>query len=162
MRTLKNFVLTGGLGLLIVASGCSRTKTVQRYGVPIDPTAPKITLAELVSKPEAYSGRNVVMDGQFAGKCGDGDFYFKDKFDIIEADPPDPKVCLLDNGTAVRVYGLVKVRATEANEANEPNEAKEAGKSRNEANEATERKEGSNEDHAEHTVRLSVKGVEIR
>ena len=160
MRALKKVVLTGGLGLLVVASGCSGTKSGQHYGAPIDPTAPKITLAELVSKPEVYSGKNVVMDGQFAGKCGDGDFYFKDKFDIIEADPPDPNVCLLNKGTGVRVYGLVKVRATEANE---PNEAKEVGKSRNEANEATERKEGgTEEDQAEHTVRLAVKGVEVQ
>lgn len=145
MRAL-NSVSIGALGLLILASGCSRTKSVQRYGAPIDTTAPKITLAELVSKPETYSGKNVVMDGQFAGKCGDGDFYFKDKFDIIEADPPDPKVCLLDKGTPVRVYGLVKTRATGASEANK----------------ATERKEGGNEDHTEHTVRLAVKGVELR
>lgn len=162
MSPLKEFVLMGGLGLLMVASGCSRTKSGQRYGAPIDLGAPKITLAELVSKTEVYSGKNVVMDGQFAGKCGDGDFYFKDKFDIIEADPPDPKVCLLNKGTGVRVYGVVKVRATEADEANEPNEVKETGKGRREANEATETKEGSNEDHAEHTVRLAVKGVEIR
>ena len=130
---------------LVLAVGCSKTTSHQHFGEAIDPNAPKITLAELVAKPQTWDGKTVVVDGQFAGKCGDGDFYFRDKFDIIEADPPDPKVCLLNKGTAVRVYGLVKTRTTAANEASEAGEPKEAGKS-----------------HSDVTVRLAVKGVEVQ
>lgn len=95
---------------LVLAIGCQTAAAGQRYGQEIDPKAPKVTLAELVAKPDTYEGRDVVVEGQFAGKCGDGDFYFKDKLEIIEADPPKPEVNLLKKGTAIRLYGLVKVR----------------------------------------------------
>ena len=94
---------------VVLAIGCQTAAAGQRYGQEIDPKAPKVTLAELVAKPDTYEGKDVVVEGQFAGKCGDGDFYFKDKFEIIEADPPKPEVNLLKKGTAIRLYGLVKV-----------------------------------------------------
>lgn len=91
----------------------------KRFGVPIDPKAPKVTLAELVAKPELYEGKDVVVQGHFAGACGDGDFYFKDKFEIIEADPPKPEVNSLKKGTPIRLYGLVKVHRSGSSEASE-------------------------------------------
>ncbi len=89
----------------------------KRFGAPIDPKAPKVTLAELVAKPELYEGKYVVVQGQFAGACGDGDFYFKDKFEIIEADPPKPEVNSLKKGTPIRLYGLVKIHRSGSGEA---------------------------------------------
>jgi hypothetical protein len=81
----------------------------KQFGETIPPTAAKATLAELIAKPETYEGKDVVVEGYFAGACGDGDFFFKDKFEIIEADPPKPEVCYLKKGTPIRLYGLVKV-----------------------------------------------------
>ena len=95
---------------LLLAIGCQAAAAGQRYGKEPEATTPKVTLAELVAKPDAFEGKDVVVDGQFAGNCGDGDFYFKDKLEIIEADPPAPEVSSLKKGTGIRLYGLVKVR----------------------------------------------------
>lgn len=103
---------------LLLATACNKTKGKERFGGAIDPSAPTVTLAQLIAKPEAYDGQNVIVDGQFAGACGDGDFYFKDKLDMIEADPPSPEVCTrLKKGTPVRLYGLVKARRSGGGEA---------------------------------------------
>lgn len=95
---------------VLLATGCQTAAAGHRYGREPDPKAPKVTLAELVARPDAYEGKDVVVDGQFAGTCEDGDFYFKDKVEIIEADPPAPEVNAIKKGTAIRLFGLVKVR----------------------------------------------------
>jgi hypothetical protein len=72
-------------------------------------------------------------------------FYCKDKFGIIEVDPPSatPEVVQLKKGTRVRLYGIVKVRhsAAEGGEKKEPGEKKEA---------------------EEAEVRIVAKGVEVK
>lgn len=117
------------IGLFFSLSAFLLAGEGKRFGVPIDPNAPKVTLAELVAKPEPYEGKYVVVQGHFAGACGDGDFYFKDKFEIIEADPPDPEVNSLKKGTPIRLYGLVKVHRSGSGEAEkgEEGEKKERG-----------------------------------
>jgi hypothetical protein len=95
---------------LLLAIGCQSAAAGQRYGKEPESKTPKVTLAELIAKPDAYEGKDVVVDGQFGGTCEDGDFYFKDKLEIIEADPPTPEVNSLKKGTAIRLFGLVKVR----------------------------------------------------
>lgn len=82
----------------------------QRFGEPIDAKAPKVTLAELLAKPDPYVGKDVVVDGHFAGKCCGADFFFKDKVDMIEVTPPgNGKQCmLLKAGTPIRLYGRVR------------------------------------------------------
>lgn len=83
----------------------------QRWGEAINPKAPKVTLAQIVDKPGVYDGKTVVLEGTHGGACADGeDFYFKDKFEIVEATPPSPQVMQLKKGTRVRVVGVVKVR----------------------------------------------------
>lgn len=119
--------------LLLFMAGCGKAGGEQRFGAAIDPQAATVTLAELVAKPDAYEGQNVVVEGQFAGGCGDGDFYFKDKFEIIEADPPVPEVLSLQKGTPIRLYGRVKVRRTGAVDAAEKGEAAEGTDAKKEA-----------------------------
>ena len=101
------------LGVLVVMVGCSKGQTKPQFGEAIDSNLPRVKLAELIAHPDQYEGKTVVVDGEYAGKClgDDGDFYFKDQFDIIEADPPTPAVIAeLEKGMAVRLYGVVKVR----------------------------------------------------
>ena len=117
---MKKLMLTisavAAVAVVLLATACTKGK--ERFGGAVDPNAPKVTLAELIAKPEAYDGKNVIVDGQFSGACGDGDFYFKDKLDMIEADPPSPDVCTrLKKGTPVRLYGLVKARRSGDGEA---------------------------------------------
>lgn len=95
---------------LVLAIGCQAAAAGERYGKEPEANTPKVTLEELVAKPDAYEGKDVVVDGHFAGTCEDGDFYFKDKVEIIEADPPAPEVNAIKKGTAIRLFGLVKVR----------------------------------------------------
>ncbi|MBI4333676.1 MAG: hypothetical protein HY673_20625, partial [Chloroflexi bacterium] len=117
-----------------------------RFGQAIDPQAIRVTLAELVAHPETYEGKNVVVEGEFAGRCGDGDFFFKDQFELIEADPPQPEVCKLKKGTKIRLYGLVKVhRTSEPDEKGEAAEKLEAGEKKGQA-----------------YVKIVGKGVEVR
>lgn len=95
----------------------------QRWGEVIDPKAPKVTLAQIVNKPSTYEGKTVVLEGTHGGACADGlDFYFKDRFEIVEATPPSPQVMQLKKGTRVRLVGVVKVRRHGAAEAGEKKE----------------------------------------
>lgn len=99
------------LSVVVLFAAALTLSAQQRWGDAIDPKAPKVTLADIVAKPDLYAGKMVVVDGTHGGACADGeDFYFKDKFEIIEVAPPNPKVMELKKGTRVRLYGLVKVR----------------------------------------------------
>ncbi len=143
MKTLKTVTLTIMAVSILLAVGCTLGQK-RHFGAAIDPKAPKVTLAELIAKPDAYAGKMVVIDGTHGGACADGDdFYFKDKFDIIEAVPPTPEVMQLKTGARVRLYGLVKVRSSGSDEAAEKNEA-------------DEKKEAGDVD-----VRIIAKGVDV-
>lgn len=132
--------------LFVSTAGCNGERGEQRFGAAIDHQAAKVTLAELVAKPEAYDGQHVIVEGQFAGGCGDGDFYFKDKFEIIEADPPAPEVLSLQKGTPIRLYGRVKVRRTSAGDVAEKGEAAEGTNAKKEA---------------EVQVKIASRGIEV-
>ena len=113
MTFRQSLTYLAGIGVLVLAAACGKAQSGAQYGDAIDPDAQKVTLAELVKNPDQYAGKVVVVDGEYGGKCAgdDGDFYFKNKFDMIEADPPTPKVIdELQKGMPVRLYGTVKVR----------------------------------------------------
>ena len=114
------------LAMTLFFAGCTREKPQQSSSTAIDPAAPKVTLAQLIADPTLYEGKDVVVEGMFAGACPDGDFYFKDKFDIIEAYPPNNKIFDLENGTRIRLYGLVKVRRSSAPEQKEKETAEKS------------------------------------
>lgn len=146
MKTLKTVTMAVMAALVLLTAGSALAQQ-NRYGDAIDAKAQKVTLAQLVAKPDAYAGKLVVVEGTHGGACSDGaDFYFKDKFDIIEVDPPAAasEVVQLKKGTPVRLYGIVKVRhsgSAEAAEKGEKGEKKEAG---------------------EAEVRIAAKGVEVK
>lgn len=108
MTTTKRAAATVVAALVVCAASISEAGQ-QRFGEPIDAKAPKVTLAELLAKPDPYVGKDVVVEGNFAGKCCGADFYFKDKVDMIEVTPPgNGKQCmLLKAGTPIRLYGRV-------------------------------------------------------
>lgn len=113
MTVHRSLTFMVALSVLVLTLACNRGGTGTRYGDPIDPAAQKVTLAELIAHPDQYEGKTVVVDGEYGGKCAgdDGDFYFKNRFDMIEAEPPTLKVIEeLKAGMSVRLYGVVKVR----------------------------------------------------
>lgn len=91
--------------------GAQSLRAGERVGEAIDAKAPKITLAELLAKPDDYAGKAVVLEGNFGGKCCESDFFFKDKVDMIEVTPPagDAKMSF-KVGAPIRLYGNVDVR----------------------------------------------------
>ena len=137
MTFRKSLTFIAGIAVLVLVGACSKAQTGARFGEAADPNAQKVALADLIARPDQYEGKLVVVDGEYGGKCAgdDGDFYFKNRFDIIEAEPPTLKVIEeLQKGTPVRLYGVVKVRRRTA-EPGEP--AREAD------------------------VRIAAKGVEV-
>ncbi|MBL9188327.1 MAG: hypothetical protein JNK23_12655 [Opitutaceae bacterium] len=87
-------------------SNAADTKT-ENTGTPV-----KATIAELLAKPEAYAGKDVVVIARLADFCtDDGCLTLKDKFDVIEGHPPargfkkTPKT-----GATLAVTGTVKVK----------------------------------------------------
>lgn len=109
--TATRKLVTALMAAFVVYTGSTAAAGTQRYGDPIDPKAPRVTLANLMAKPDAYAGQYVVVNGNFAGKCCGSDFFFKDKLDMIEVTPPgNGKQCmLLKAGTPISLYGRVNV-----------------------------------------------------
>ena len=75
-------------------------------------TPAKVTVGELLAKPDAYAGKLVTVKARLAEICAsDGCLTLKDKFDVIEGLPPEggfkknPKV-----GSTLNVTGTVKVK----------------------------------------------------
>lgn len=77
-----------------------------------DNQSTKATIAELLATPDAYAGKQVIVQARLVGVCsGDGCLTLKDKLDLIEGLPPaggfknNPKT-----GSLLNVTGTVKVR----------------------------------------------------
>jgi hypothetical protein len=75
-------------------------------------TPAKVTIAELLAKPDAYAGKEVTVKAWLADVCAaDGCLTLKDKFDVIEGKPPaegfkkTPKT-----GSTLNVTGTVTVK----------------------------------------------------
>ena len=75
-------------------------------------TPAKVTIAELLAKPDAYAGKDVTVKARLADVCAaDGCLTLKDKFDVIEGKPPaegfkkTPKA-----GAMLNVTGTVTVK----------------------------------------------------
>ena len=72
----------------------------------------KVTISELLAKPDTYAGKEVTVKARLADICtGDGCLTLKDKFDVIEGKSPaegfkkTPKV-----GSTLNVTGTVTVK----------------------------------------------------
>lgn len=141
---MKRLLLAILVGAIFAA--CSRGQETKQFGERIDASAPNVSLADLFARPDDYDGKSVVIDGQYNGLCadGDGDFYFKDKFEMIEADPPAKELNNLAKGTRLRLYGTVKVHHMAAIE---PSEKKEAGE--------------RGEQPPQVSIRVAAKGAEV-
>ena len=105
----KHTITTFICAAVMIASPQS-LRAGERVGEAIDANAPKITLAELLAKPNDYAGKAVVLEGNFGGKCCESDFFFKDKVDMIEVTPPADAKMSFKVGAPIRLYGDVNVR----------------------------------------------------
>ena len=79
---------------------------------PADTAPAKVTIAEILAKPDAYAGKAVTVKARLVDVCvADGCLTLKDKTDVIEGKPPvggfkkNPKP-----GSTLNVTGTVKVK----------------------------------------------------
>lgn len=98
------------LALLLAVAGNSFAAEKKAADTNAAPT--KVTLSELLAKPDAYAGKQVTVKARLADVCAsDGCLTLKDKFDVIEGKPPAqgfkkaPRV-----GTTLNVTGTVAVK----------------------------------------------------
>lgn len=114
---MKQTIMTVSLVMLLIGSSAAQQANKHIGALP-GASTPNLKLEELLKTPEAYQGKDVVFKGIYGGACGDGDYFFKDKFDMIEftldqgSDIEKFKI-----GTPLRLYGKVKVRTSESKEA---------------------------------------------
>ena len=123
--------------LILFFVGCSnkqkpgtQSSSVEEYkllGVKPDSSVPKMKLEQLLKTAGDFKGKNVVLEGVYGGACGDGDYYFKDKFDMIEFSlDQGSDIEKLKIGTPMRLYGRVIVHVSGKKESKEENEDREA------------------------------------
>lgn len=77
------------------------------------PAAPeKVTLGQIVTKPDQYEKKLVVFEARLTSMCsGDGCLVLKEKLDMIEGIPPvSGQLPALKIGERVRVTGTVQVK----------------------------------------------------
>lgn len=114
--TLKTPAFILNIAAFIVLVGLAACSDPSASKAKLDPAIPEVSLSELVKNSAAYAGKSVTVSGRFAGMCGDGaDFFFKDKFDIIEVIPPPdglPQGIVI--GTPLKVQGKVAVKSEHA------------------------------------------------
>ena len=78
-----------------------------------DTNAPtKVTIAELLAKPDSYAGKEVTVKARLADVCAsDGCLTLKDKFDVIEGKPPAEGFKKMPKaGAMLNVTGTVTVK----------------------------------------------------
>lgn len=105
-----------GIGVLLVALSHAALAQDKLFGTPIPKDSQTVALSEVIKHPDIYKGKALVVTGTLGDLCLDGDdFYFKDKFDLIEVVPPRGITLPYKDmkGAKMRVYGKVLVRRGE-------------------------------------------------
>ena len=101
--------LVAALALLLAFAGSSFAADKKAA----DTNAPaKVTIAELLAKPDAYAGKQVTVKARLADVCAsDGCLTLKDKFDVIEGKPPAEGFKKIPKaGAMLNVTGTVTVK----------------------------------------------------
>jgi len=121
---MVNALITVILFLLLIFSGsCGVNETVDENPIP-DNSNSTISIADIISDPEIYEGKTVILNGEYRGwESGYGtapvtrsDWVLKDATGAIYVtglvpsglDPVD------DRGTEVIVHGIVKIKDNQA------------------------------------------------
>jgi uncharacterized protein YdeI (BOF family) len=63
------------VGSLLIIAGCSRNET---YGAGIDRTAAIEKISNILSNPEGFMGKQVVLRGKIDMECGSGCWFYVD------------------------------------------------------------------------------------
>lgn len=104
------------IGVLLVALSNSAFAGNKQFGTPIPKGTQTVALSEIVQHPDLYKGKTFTVTGTLGDQCSDGeDFYFKDKFELIEVVPPRGFTLPYKDmrNAKTRVYGKVTIRKGE-------------------------------------------------
>lgn len=104
------------IGALLVSFSHNVHAANKQFGTPIPKETQTVTLSEVVKHPELYKGKTLTVTGTLGDLCADGeDFYFKDKFELIEVVPPRGVTLPYKDmrNAKTRVYGKVTTRKGE-------------------------------------------------
>ncbi|MDE2026987.1 MAG: hypothetical protein KGJ11_00420 [Candidatus Omnitrophica bacterium] len=114
---MKQIIMTVALVMLLIGSSAAQQANKHIGALP-EASTPNVKLDELLKTPEVYRGKDVVLKGIYGGACGDGDYFFKDKFDMVEFTlDQGGDIEKFKTGTPIQLYGKVKVRTSESKEA---------------------------------------------
>lgn len=118
-----------GLGLaalvLVLALGCAKGKSPkgETFGTTVPSGPATATLAEILKNPSTYDGREVVLQGTYAGHCCATDFNYKEGVDMVECYYPGFEVPKQRPGGPVRIQAKVVTKGAGEPEAGEEGEA---------------------------------------
>ncbi|WP_075790615.1 hypothetical protein [Massilia putida] len=104
------------IGSLLAAFSHNALAQDKQFGASIPKETQTVALSEVVKHPDLYKGKTLAVTGTLGDMCSDGDdFFFKDKFDLIEVVPPRGVTLPYKDmkGAKTRVYGKVMVRRGE-------------------------------------------------
>lgn len=101
-------LLTTAVGLL---SGCGK-KAGSQLGVDIPAGAPVVKLADVMSSPADYNGKQVVIKGRISGQCPSlCEFFMKEGPHQATIFPKGYKFPKFETGSPVTVYAAVTAGA---------------------------------------------------
>ena len=122
---MRNIPATLTVLAVVLLGACGRTSSQNEAVVEkttstaakadSSPQAKRVTIAELLRDPKAYSGKEVEVKGVYSGICCEDDWFLKDGTDTIEVYAT--KICPLPSKkkiqSKVTVIGTVVVRSNQ-------------------------------------------------
>ena len=113
MTATIRLICTGALLVTLAHSALAQDK---KFGATIPKETQTVALSDVVKHPDQYKNKTLAVTGTLGDMCSDGDdFFFKDKYDLIEVVPPHGVTLPYKEmkGSSLRVYGKVMVRRGE-------------------------------------------------
>jgi|UniRef100_A0A7C3Z062 hypothetical protein len=109
----KRNILFFGLGLFLTIFFCGggEKKSLSSIGAPIPNNLPVTSLSQILSEPNSYQEKEVLLEGTVGSFCSSGcEFTYQEGVNSIKVFADfGPKILkLLKKGRPIRLYGKVK------------------------------------------------------
>lgn len=102
----RSILIVAFLVVTLTLAGCGKGKA--RYGEAIPNNVEVVKLKVILENPDAYKGKEVVLEGNFGGVCCPSSFNYKEGLEMVEVYPQGFSNPKLDRGKPIRVYGVVR------------------------------------------------------
>lgn len=108
---IRKIILNSIILAIVLTAGVADAKTKARLGQPIPDKVNLVKLSQILQNSSEYKDKEVVLEGNFAGTCCGGGFFYKEGFDVIEIYPKGFSNPRLIIGKPIKIYGIVRVIA---------------------------------------------------